>query len=75
MNNLSRILGPLFYHSPEQLMQFYDIHTRSKMQFFSVLWKKGVMEIFCKLMEAECGKQFFREYKSNFLNIYYSLLK
>lgn len=32
------------------------------------------MEIFCKLLEAESGKQFFLEYKVRHLNNYYGLL-
>lgn len=32
------------------------------------------MEIFCKMLEAESGKQFFLEYKARHLDNYYILL-
>lgn len=38
------------------------------------LWRRNVMEIFCKMLEAESGKQFFLEYKARHLDNYYILL-
>jgi len=32
------------------------------------------MEIFCKLMEAEEGKNFFKAHKSHYIDSYYTLL-
>lgn len=35
---------------------------------------RGIVESFCRLLEAESGKQFFKDYKFKFFSAYYSRL-
>jgi hypothetical protein len=43
MSNLSRILGPLYYHCPEKMMRFYETFVDIRSIFFGGLWRRGVM--------------------------------
>lgn len=36
--------------------------------------ERPIVEIFCKVLECECGKQFFKEYKNQYLTDYFGKL-
>lgn len=37
--------------------------------------QRAIIELFCKTLECESGKQFFKEYKKDYLTAYFRKLK
>lgn len=68
---MGRLLGPLFYQRPIELFRFYELRPEMMGLLQSRLNNRGLMEIFCKMLEAQSGKQFFKDYKFRYLSAYY----
>jgi hypothetical protein len=72
---LNRLIGPLSYQRAVELMIFYELKPEVMRAIVDRMAIRGIVELFCKILECECGKQFFTEYKYKYLALFFERLK
>jgi hypothetical protein len=55
-------------------MRFYQQRKEVMTAIIARMHERPIVELFCKVLECESGKQFFKEYKNQYLAEYFERL-
>lgn len=68
---MNRLVGPLCYQRSVELMKFYETRPDIMQGIVSRMDHRGVVELFCKILETACGKQFYKDYKAKYISLFF----